>query len=81
MADKVEYVQCELVQPDNPEGEKRQIAFIPSNLAEQGRVLKIRKNIRDWDDGWVVQQVFHNSRTIPPDMIAAGQRRFKKVLK
>ena len=81
-----QYVQCELIQPDHPRGQRRQVAFIPAQFAVQGAVLKIRvvkpeQKIDEWEDGWVVNAVYASSQTIQPSMIRRGQRRFEKRLK
>jgi hypothetical protein len=47
------YCQCRIAK-----GDIYQIAYIPKKLAVLNEVLKIKENGK-WDNGWVVQEVWH----------------------
>jgi hypothetical protein len=50
------YRQCRLVKRI-PNGECIQMSWLPSEFAREGRILKLRDDEGNWDDGWVVREV------------------------
>ena len=50
------YRQCRLVKRI-PDGECVQMSWLPSEFAREGRILKLRDDEGNWDDGWVVRDV------------------------
>lgn len=62
MAKTVFYRQCRLLK-STPKGDFVQVSWIPEPYAATGRVLKLRSDGGEWDDGWRV--------------LGAGERRLK----
>jgi len=48
------YKQCTLRKTLNPTTTRTQVAWIPEKYASEGKVIKIRNEDDQWDDGWVV---------------------------
>lgn len=67
----INYTQC-LLTKDN----KSQVAWIPSNLAQKGSIVRIKRLV-EWDDGWKVTATYA-SRLGPPPEIARINRGRKK---
>lgn len=53
MAKDVRYKQC-FMRRKTQTGHEDQVAWIPEEFAEKGRVLKIRDRGTEWEDGWKV---------------------------
>lgn len=55
-----------------------QVAWIPSALAVKGKLLKLKTDDGDWDDGWVVANA---ARRIPQpsDLVQKRAMDFKKM--
>jgi hypothetical protein len=53
MSKKTYYRQCRL----NKSGMLDQVSWIPEQFAVLGKVLKLRNEGGEWDDGWVVKNV------------------------
>ena len=51
-----QYRQCRLVKRLR-EGQSVQMSYIPDEFAREGRVVKLRDEAGDWDDGWVIALV------------------------
>jgi hypothetical protein len=52
MAKETLYQQCKLVHPGQ---NKHQTSWIPSQFAVVGKVLKLKNDDDEWEDGWVVE--------------------------
>lgn len=59
MARVVHYRHCRLVKPI-PTGEKVLVSWIPEPFAEVGRVLKLKGDGGEWENGWVVRHAGSN---------------------
>lgn len=57
MARVVHYRHCRLVKPVAT-GEKVVVSWIPDQFAELGRVVKLKDDNGQWEDGWVVREVW-----------------------
>lgn len=56
------YIQCLLVKDLTS-----QVSYIPKEFAKQNKTIKLKTG-DDWDEGWLVKEVYHNSETTePPD--------------
>jgi hypothetical protein len=62
MARDVFFRQCRLVKR-TATGELRLVSWIPEPFASAGRVVKLRDDAGDWDDGWVVREAGANRLT------------------
>lgn len=53
MSKTVYYRQCRLQKKTN-EGTLTQVSWLPEPYAATGKVLKLRDEDKNWDNGWVV---------------------------
>jgi len=68
-------VQCKLCKGGNT----FQTTWIPLNFAKRGKVLKIQRDDKSWDEGWVVKTVFTIVKS--EDYLKAHERDYKKTRK
>lgn len=59
MARVVHYRQCRLVKPTRT-GSKVAVSWIPEPFAERDRVVKLKGDAGQWENGWVVREVGGN---------------------
>ena len=68
------YTQVEIVR-----GVNKEVAWIPSEFAQRGRVIKIKMG-GSWSDGWLVYETYN---TLPKDTVesmSSDHRKFLEVL-
>jgi hypothetical protein len=53
MSKTIYYRQCRLSRK-TPTGEAQQVSWLPDQYAVAGKVLKLRDDDKNWENGWVV---------------------------
>ena len=48
------YKQCRLSKKNQSGNETWQVSYIPAKFAVVGKILKLKDNNGEWDDGWKV---------------------------
>ncbi len=73
---KQEYIQCKLERPGKG-FTHTQVSFLPKEFAVKNKVLKLKNDDGKWTDGWIVAQVFKDSKTsvIPDSHVAIKRHR------
>ncbi len=51
------YQQCQLLK-NHRHGTSIQVSYIPTKFASKGNVIKLKKDNGEWEDGWVVDEIF-----------------------
>lgn len=64
------FKQCELKKT----GYQNEVAFLPSQYAQKGRVLKLKRK-SGWDDGWTVVGV--NDKEVPQNRLPDEHRHWR----
>lgn len=64
------YTQCLLIHDKFQEPSRWQVAWIPSQFAIKGRVLRI-KNWNKWVDDWIVDEIYG---TAPAERVEKHER-------
>jgi hypothetical protein len=67
---KPNYRQCQLTK-DN----KKRVAWIPSKFALVGKVIKIKDDNGEWNDGWIVERA--SSNEVCEDYLVEHERDYK----
>ena len=58
MAKQIKYVQCTMKRTlEN--GSEYTTSYIPQKFAKRGRILKLKNDVDQWVDDWVVETVGH----------------------
>lgn len=63
------YIQCslrrEVISPSDtvPPSTELQTTYLPSEFAHVGKGVKLKDSQGDWEDGWVVTEVYKSSIT------------------
>jgi len=66
MENSMNYTQCLLVK-ENKDGEVfKTVCWIPSEFAQRYRVLKLKEDNGEWNDGWMVEHSYttHNEEFV-----------------
>ena len=71
------YRQCRLVKRLRV-GQSVQISYLPEEFAREGRVVKLRDEAGDWDDGWVISLVGRSMSDSDLQEQELAQRRFQR---
>ena len=61
MSKKVYYRQCHLVRPTKT-GKMEQTSYIPEPYCVLGKVLKLRDENGEWENGWIVERASNHKR-------------------
>lgn len=59
-------------------GEKQTTSWIPSSFAKLGRVLRLKNEQDEWEDGWVVAEI---GTTLSAEYVFEHERDFKSQRK
>lgn len=71
------YRQCRLVKRLR-DGQSVQMSYLPEEFAREGRIVKLRNEQGDWDDGWVISLVGREMKSEDLHEIDVAHRRFQK---
>ena len=65
------YRQCRLVKRLR-DGVAVQVSYLPAEYARVGRIVQVRENDGDWDDGWVIRAIGPSASADELDAIEAA---------
>lgn len=69
------YQQCQLLKKHS-HGTSIQVSYIPTKYARKGDTLKIKKDDGEWENGWVVEEVFGDP--VPESTLPNWRKSVKK---
>lgn len=79
MSKTATYTQCTLVKSlVGTIYTYERMVWIPSQFAELGDTLKLKNNLGEWSEGWLVRQVW---QTLPAEAVERNARDHRRVRK